>query len=72
MLAGSATNQPPQKMVPRRELQLLTMFYDSDDFCKRFVSIVHRHLLQPGPGTRLRQLALALSESKVRCSIRRL
>jgi hypothetical protein len=44
------------------ELQLMTMFCDIDDFCKRFAPIFHRHLLQPGQGTRLRQPALALSE----------
>ena len=44
------------------ELQLITMFCDIDDFCKRFAPILRRHLLQPGPGSRLRQPALALSE----------
>jgi hypothetical protein len=44
------------------ELQLITMFCDIDDFCKRFEPIWPRHLLQSGQGTRLRQPALALSE----------
>jgi hypothetical protein len=44
------------------ELQLMTMFCDIDDFCKQFAPIFHRHLLQSGQGTRLRQPALALSE----------
>jgi hypothetical protein len=62
MLVGSATNQPSHKRVSLHELQLMTMFCDIDDFCKRFEPILHRHLLQAGQGTRSRQPALALSE----------
>ena len=49
-------------MASVSEMQLMTMFCDIDDFCKRFASIFHRHLLNPGQGTRLRQPAPTLSE----------
>jgi hypothetical protein len=45
------------------ELPLIAMFCDIDDFYKRFEPIYRQHLLAQGPGTRLRQPALALSES---------
>jgi hypothetical protein len=45
------------------ELQLIAMFCDIDDFCKAFTPVSHRHWLQSGQKTRLRQSALALSES---------
>jgi hypothetical protein len=44
------------------ELQLITMFCDSDDFCKRFEPIYTPHLLQAGHRHHLRRSALALSE----------
>lgn len=44
------------------ELQLITMFCDIDDFCKRFAPIYHRRLLTSSRGARRRQPALALSE----------
>jgi Transposase DDE domain len=44
------------------ELQLIAMFCDIDDFCKAFAPVYHRHLLQSGQKTRLRQSALTLSE----------
>jgi hypothetical protein len=44
------------------ELQRMAMCCDIDAFCKRFAPIDRRHLLPQGPGPRLRQPALALSE----------
>jgi hypothetical protein len=45
-----------------RELQLIAMFCDIDDFCKHFEPIYHQHLLQAGHRHRRRQPELALSE----------
>jgi DDE family transposase len=59
---GSATKQPCHKTVPMRELQLIAMFCDIDDFCKTFIPVYTRHLLHAGPRRRQRQAALALSE----------
>ena len=42
--------------------QLIAMFCDIDDFCKRFAPLYHQHLLQAGPCSRRRQPELALSE----------
>ena len=44
------------------ELRLIAMFCDIDDFCKAFVPVYTRHLLQAGQRHRQRQTALALSE----------
>ena len=44
------------------ELQLITMFCDIDDFCKRFAPVYTQRLLQAGHGHRLRLPALGLSE----------
>jgi Transposase DDE domain len=44
------------------ELQLITMFCDIDDFCKRFAPVYTPHLLHAGHRHRLRRSALALSE----------
>jgi Transposase DDE domain len=44
------------------ELQLIAMFCDIDDFCKAFVPVYTRHLLQTGQRHRQRQTTLALSE----------
>ncbi len=45
-----------------RELQLIAMFCDIDDFCKAFDPMYTRHLLQTGQRHRQRQTTLALSE----------
>ena len=44
------------------ELQLIAMSRDIDDFCKAFVPVYHRHLLQTGQRHQVRQPALGLSE----------
>jgi hypothetical protein len=44
------------------ELQLIAMFCDIDDFCKAFVPVYTRHLLQAGRRRRQRQATLTLSE----------
>ena len=44
------------------ELQLITMFCDIDDFCKRFEPVYTQHLLHAGHRHRHRRSALALSE----------
>jgi hypothetical protein len=62
MFVGSTTNQHHHKGVPMSELQLIAMFCDLDDFCKRFAPVYHRHLLHTGQRHRGRQPALALSE----------
>src|SRR4029453_14433716 len=63
MVVGSTTNQQHHKGVSMSELQLIAMFCDIDDFCKRFAPVYHRHLLHTGQRLRGRQSALALSES---------
>jgi hypothetical protein len=45
-----------------RELQLIALFCDIDDFCKRFAPFYHQRLLHAGQYHRMRQTALALSE----------
>jgi hypothetical protein len=42
--------------------QLIAMFCDIDDFCKRFAPLSHRHLLQSGQRSRPRRTALTLSD----------
>jgi hypothetical protein len=42
--------------------QLIAMFCDIDDFCKRFDPLYHQHLLQAGHCSRRRQPELALRE----------
>jgi hypothetical protein len=44
------------------ELQLMTMCYAIDDFCKAFEPISQRSLLQSGQRVRARQTTLALSD----------
>ena len=42
--------------------QLITIFCAIDDFCKDFVPVYHRYLLQAGQRQRTRPTTLALSE----------
>jgi hypothetical protein len=62
MVVGSATHQHPHKGGPLRELQLMAMCCEIDDFCQAFVPLYHRPLLPTAQRHQVRPPACGLSE----------